>query len=838
MPGNAATRHPQRTKVRGRGQPAAVSSTAASRPADPEVTWPTPAASRGIALVELYALFDPDQVVTDNRFGPLDPFVVRTALTLLTRVIGLPLAAIDLAPPRFACEFPQHQIPDAVRNILGPQMPRYQAWRRIILDAQMLATRAPVERDPWDGVRRVARLTMGSRASEALRPAERHFPGSAPAELSLASAVGIEAGLRTVQRPQFRRAIRVLSDLHDHDLAVATGLLPPRFGPLPPQCRFQVHLPLPPRLATAVAKAPFAARVSAAYCWTVAVRAGLTPEAADPAPAVFLDGDLWKRLCRTDPAAHGLHLTRGTWHAYLRRLAKLLIAGGAPTPRERIVADAWAALSASIRSTGRRANVLSCMAAPAKACGLRPQDLTPAWIADRIAVLSNERHRHAFRSASMLLDAVRTEGSVPGDLLPATPTGIVRRSRQGLRPPAATQPERRKTPIERAWIDLFSAMRTAGVGEDELHPVYAVRAEAVRRGVFPRDVDHVWIERRREEGDTRRATKFACAARLFDRMRGDPALIEHLPASRIGDLDDRRRSAVVLPAQIDCDLDALLTAQGASASTKREASIAVRALAEAVAGGSAGRATQSLIQLLRSGTDGLDWGRHASRASDHEDVLRRLRDFHDLPWTPAWRRLQSAVVAAGVPMRDNPIPALLRPAEGRDPLELDLAWAREIDRSLRRAGRADLAVTFVSTIGRLDALHARGDLSRSGRLPPVVGTIREKRAAQTGPTARPVPDPITEAWTALTAAARAIGCKTDVLSMIAPRAKAEGLRPQDLTASWFAALLSTLSDQQAKATRSACYLLDDLRADPRIPDGLLPIQPTGVDRRNARRRTA
>ena len=95
----------------------------------------------------------------------------------------------------------------------------------------------------------------------------------------------------------------------------------------------------------------------------------------------------------------------------------------------------------------------------------------------------------------------------------------------------------------------------------------------------------------------------------------------------------------------------------------------------------------------------------------------------------AFGQLQTAVVAAGVSMRDNPTPALLRRAGGRDPLELDLAWAREVDRSLRRDGRADLALTFARNIGRLDALHALAELAQSGLLPPRFGPIREKPAA-------------------------------------------------------------------------------------------------------------
>lgn len=425
----------------------------------------------------------------------------------------------------------------------------------------------------------------------------------------------------------------------------------------------------------------------------------------------------------------------------VRGLADFLVAGGAPDPRTATVAGTWAALLSAIRVTGRRTDVLSSIAAAAKGEGLRPPDITAAWIADRITSLSSKQ-RNALRSACLLLDAVRAEGAIPAPLLPAEPTGIVQYSRHPPQSRAETLPELMAKPVEQAWIDLFAAMRRAGVSEDDLHPVYAVRSEAIGRGLTPGDVDLAWIEQCRAESDTARAARFACAARLLDRMREHPGMADQLPVSRIGGPADNRRSAAGLPAGIAAELASLLKAQGAGASTKREASIAVRALAAALAAPSASWTATSLVQLLRADTAGLDWGRHADRASTHEKVVRRLRDFHDLPWTPGWRQLQAVIVAAKAPMRDNPIPALLRRARGRDPVELDRAWAQAVDRSLRRDGRADLALTFANDIGRLDALHARAELAPSGLLPPRFGPIREKPAARTGPPARPEPDPV------------------------------------------------------------------------------------------------
>src|SRR5690606_25741569 len=102
----------------------------------------------------IYALFDPDR--SGGSFGSLDPFVVRTALTLLTRMIGLPLAAIDLAPPLFSIRFPKNAAPEEARTVIGPQLPRYHGWRRAVLDAQMLTMRRPVDLYRWDGDPRVA----------------------------------------------------------------------------------------------------------------------------------------------------------------------------------------------------------------------------------------------------------------------------------------------------------------------------------------------------------------------------------------------------------------------------------------------------------------------------------------------------------------------------------------------------------------------------------------------------------------------------------------------------------------------------------------------------------
>ena len=73
-------------------------------------------------------------------------------------------------------------------------------------------------------------------------------------------------------------------------------------------------------------------------------------------------------------------------------------------------------------------------------------------------------------------------------------------------------------------------------------------------------------------------------------------------------------------------------------------------------------------------------------------------------------------------MRDNPIPALLRQADGRGPREIGAEWADAAMRAHRRAGRADLALTLRANLARLDALRAfpaiavvRSTVVRTGR---------------------------------------------------------------------------------------------------------------------------
>src|SRR5690625_347837 len=281
-----------------------------------------PCALRGpqllsMSFAEIHAALAEDPPGDDRFAAAGTPIVLRSALTLLTQIIGLPLLAIDLPPPRLAIRFPKNRLPEEVVPQFGRELPRYLAWRRIVLDLQLLATREPVDADPWDTLRRLTRLTLGPLESDALYALECRMDGHAPAALTRAQALALQDRLSGHSRLGFRRACRVLDQLHAHELAEALGILPPIIGALPERARIREHLALPPGLAAFAAE--HGATSPLAHCWTLAVKAGLFQADADPDPASAFPPALWKALTAADPRAHGVDLQPGTMKSYRER---------------------------------------------------------------------------------------------------------------------------------------------------------------------------------------------------------------------------------------------------------------------------------------------------------------------------------------------------------------------------------------------------------------------------------------------------------------------------------------------------------------------------------------
>ena len=664
-----------------------------------------------MTLSELFAALEADEAAAEPRFAGVDPFVARTALAMLTKISGLPLAAIDMPPRAFSIRFPKSGIPAEAASVFGRNLQQYQSWRRIILDAWLLATRRRVDDDPWDCLRRVTRLTLGEAAANALYALSSRMDGLGPELLTFELAVAIQDALDGYVRLGVRRACRVMWELHDHELARDLGILPPRFGPLPEMGLRDLHEPMPPKLtAFAATQEPGVAHV-VDHCWTLAVRACLIPADADPEPDGVFSPEIWRRIATIDPGTHDLSITRESMEIYLGRLARALIAVGVPDPRVRRCDADWRDLMAAVKGIGGNPNRLTALSAPAKAEGRSPSDLSPEWISAFLAdAAGTDRHNPA-RSTCMFLDGLRDDPRIDARLLPPAPSGIIRKRVTGGT--AGPPPE---DPVRSAWTAFLAAARAEGVDGNLLAAVAGLAEPARRKGLRPADLDAdalLGIQGRRTLQDLQ------AIAGLLDDLRRRHAPHGHLAGEPIGVVTRKRPDPNGPPEAVRDDLDALLAEQGAADSTRRAAASAVKALYAA-----AGRPAGSLRDLLHLDPDALDWSASGTRAKAHRLDVARLAAFAKLPWTPGWTALQRAAVAAGVAMVDNPVPALLAASDGRGPADLDRTWAEAIDRRHRAAGRADLARTFEAALARLDRLHDLPSVSVTGLLPPEFGPLR------------------------------------------------------------------------------------------------------------------
>lgn len=683
-----------------------------------------------MTLAEIFAALDARQPVPAALSAGAHPIAIRSALALLAPIIGLQLAAIDLPPPSFSVRFPKDAVPDEAAGVFGRELSRYRAWRRVILDAQLLATRRVVDHDPWDALRRVTRLVTGASEVAALYALGSRMPGLAPRDLSFARAVATQERLSGTERATFRRAYVIIGQLHDHELATGLGILPPRLGPLPRRERLPEHPPVPPKLAEFAVES--GVEVPAVHCWTIAVRAGLVPADSDPDPASAFPPEIWARLAAADPRVHGMELLPGTMAGYRQRLAHALTQAGAPDPRVCPIPGAWRALKSAIRRRGRRADGLSAVSLPATQDGLRPSDITPQWISALLARETDRLRRNAIRSAAMLLDTLGEDASIPAELLARQPTGIVhlgaRESRRAPRPTV--------NPVKQAWAEFLSDACAEGIPKGQLAPVIRLGRRAERRRLRPADLNAPAVE-----DLCRRSTRAerAAVADALEAFRLHPALCRHLPPEPIGPSSAHKpgRGLAAVDPGIAAEADALLAEQGAAPSTRRAAKAAGAALSRAAL--ATNLPLGSLDDLLRLDASALDWSSDAQWAPAHQKAIGLLRSFRFLPWTPAWRALQRAAVAAGVGMVENPVASLLVVAGGREPAELDGAWARAIDRRHRTAGRADLARTFEANVARLDRLHtipaiAAAGLPRIARPPRRSGRSPSRPASSRRPT--------------------------------------------------------------------------------------------------------
>ena len=651
------------------------------------------------------------------------------ALDLLATLHDRPLAALDLEAPKFALAYPRDRVPDIARPAFKGGLQRYRMFRNTILDCQMIADPGDVDGAPWSSLRRVARLCLSAGENPIYGVTSVLPEGITPADVTRDFALSIDMTLEGTKRTRFRRGLRIVDDLHDHDLARRTGLLPPeRFGRLPKATDLAAMEPLPPKLRALRDAAPRSTRNAIHFFWRLAVVAGVFRQSEDPSLH-----DLCRRypdVATLDPSEFGLALHERKRRIYLTDVAGAMAAAGCRDPRVSPPGAAWRALKRAVRAVGAKPERLNVVAAAAMRDGLGPADLTSAWFAKRLAQ-PQQMATSAFRMDAVLLDAFRGDDRIPQALLPAEPTAVkrLRRPRGAPKPPPAPRPKTEGALWVVAWIDLFAAARAHGYSSRRLHPLYALKTRAIAAELGPRHVTVGWIVALMNTETCRNRSAIFRAMRLLDEFRDSPDLAPFAPKEKLTEkVVADRRDRPPLSSTMMADLNETLEAMGAANSTRREAAAAVKALVEV------SEDRLDLGQLLGQELGELDWGPFKARAKAYILVLDRLRTFRQLPWTEKWMALQRVVVEAGVPMSQNPVPRLLPYAKGREPHQLDTSWAAIIDRNLRSTlqnpphGRADLALTFTNHICRLDALHDIGAVATSGLLPPRIGAYRTRQS--------------------------------------------------------------------------------------------------------------
>lgn len=359
------------------------------------------------------------------------PFAIATALTLLTRIVGVPLFALDCPPPKLAQMFPGDRVPEAAVPVFGRELTRYQAWRRLLLDCQLLETGCAVDPDPIAGLQRLARIYISRNAQNPFYYLRTVLPeGISPCQLDRELAIALDRELSGSCRQAYRASLSVMDRLQDHPIAKSTGLLPEeRIGSIPKERDHVAFAPLPEPLKSEYDALPRIDQNAIAFVYRIARMEGLF--SADQAIGVSELGapDVVSLLQVVDPANHGF--TRPSRAMYLRYVKQVEFRknGGVKKcylPPEDPVERDWKRLFNEVREKVMSPVPahLSYVAKSAKLDGLRPCDLTRQWCRETERSLPVKR-ASGFRSGCYRLDDLHGTG-VSQDLLPPEGTGIHR----------------------------------------------------------------------------------------------------------------------------------------------------------------------------------------------------------------------------------------------------------------------------------------------------------------------------------------------------------------------------------------------------------------------------
>lgn len=361
-------------------------------------------------------------------------FPYLTAMSILTRVSGVPLAASRLNGEGFSRRYPKSTIPEEARVYFKSDVSTYNSWRNLILDVTFLADPGIVDHDPWETLQRAARICRGRAfASRLYHVRSRVGSGILPWELDRKQAVDIDARLSGQDRLSFRQGLGAMDALQKEELALRARVLPAvPLGKLPKSSDHFAEFPIPSSLEEFWNAASDTDRNALAFVWRMGVMAGIFSLSDNPRPDDFFAAGRGAVFLELDPGDFGLRRpSKNTYRVYLQRLSfRLSSQGGMALPDEHSdVEKKWLELRDLARSqpglSAARIGNLAAISTPAIRDGIPPADLDPNWIVARLAELPAQKGR-AFRSACYTINELSDAHGTESGLLPIEGTGVVR----------------------------------------------------------------------------------------------------------------------------------------------------------------------------------------------------------------------------------------------------------------------------------------------------------------------------------------------------------------------------------------------------------------------------
>ncbi|WP_339110135.1 hypothetical protein [Thioclava sp. GXIMD4216] len=659
-------------------------------------------------LCDIHAALEAEQLLSGDQ-----AFATLVAIEQLAAFEGIPVKMLDYSAPQFAQSYPLHNKPKIAMG-----QPQYQAWRKAILDAQLLSDPGDVDGDPWVSLGR-AEILGSKKRSTTLYDFRNHLPaGTLPCEVSGALVRECFGALTMLEKQRFRAGFASFLRLFDNDLALRTGLLPiEKPARLPKSHNHFSLVTMAPDLREWRATLTARKSVNALdYLNRLCLAAGRLNGETDTLE------DLRNNLPNL-PNPESLDLpsiTKGVLRIYVMQLLRDL---GGPNPHLNAVEQAWADLRTAARAAGCKTSEIWAIGKPAAAKGIAPSRITAEDVTDIMRSYKQNSMPAVCRKGCTQFDALR--GILPETALPPQPLGIryIPRRKAALAP-EEPQTCKAATQAHHGWKDLYAAFRARGWSASKVGATLApLKARCLAAGHAPEDLTQEVFRALEADTATAEQARFRNAVRHLRALgQDDPryAMFHHsLPDVRTG------RTHGGVPESCAADLDELLDCMNAAPPTRRNTRVTVGVVADAL-----GRPDITLTDLLRTDLSNLDLGKHEPRKKIHAGKLQSLCGFLDLPWTPAWRELQTVVVASGLGAKDNPVPKILAWHPGTAPEGVSLAWAQDLHSKLRSTlhnppyGRADLAQSLARNLAAFDRLHDLPQVVASGLLPPKIGKIR------------------------------------------------------------------------------------------------------------------